>query len=266
EAKILETADILYAGDFNRFQAGNMIVANCGYGMGSNRFYQNCRENSNLRPLFDSGKYNYEFIDNLIKTYRKTYSKIIEFWTQMEKCFRWVIKYPHEIVYYKFDKTSVTVNANKHVDLGANYTCYNRKEFPNAPPDSWHNLPLLTFRNDKGTVFINLPSGRELRYSHARIIKDRYKGTISWRWGKLWGGSIVENIVQATSRDVLAEAILMIGPFNPIVCHVHDSISVLIKKDNVRFALPKIEKAMRRVPEWAEGVPIDIETKVKETF
>lgn len=215
---------------------GKDAILGCGYGMGANRFYDNCRENSNLRPLFDNGTYNRNFIDNLIKTYRKKYSKIIEFWAQMEKSFRWVIKYPHEqIPYYRGELELL-------------------------------DAPELLFRNENGTVFIKLPSGRELRYRHARIIKDRYKGTIAWQWGHLWGGSIVENVVQATSRDILAEAILLIEPFNPIVCHVHDSITVLVKKDAAKFALPKIEKAMRSNPEWAEGLPIDVESEVKCHF
>ncbi len=218
---------------------GKDAILGCGYGMGTNRFYQNCRENSNLRPLFDSGKYDWEFIDNLIKTYRKKYSKIIDFWTFCEKAFRWVIKYPHEFVIYPKGGAS------------------------GIPPIKDAKL---TFWNENGTVFIRLPSGRELRYRHCRIVKDRYKGTIAWQWGKLWGGSIVENIVQATSRDILAEAILLIEPFNPIVCHVHDSITVMVKKDAVRFARPKIERAMRTIPDWAEGMPIDVESVVKGTF
>ena len=226
---------------------GKDAILGCGYGMGTNRFYQNCRENSNLRPLFDSGKYDWEFIDNLIKTYRKKYSKIIEFWTFCEKAFRWVTKYPNEVVTYPEKDISKSPNSTLKVwDYTGDFK--------------------LAFWNENGTVFIRLPSGRELRYRNARIIKDRYKGTIAWRWGKLWGGSIVENIVQAASRDILAEAILLIEPFNPIICHVHDSITVMVKKDNAKFARPKIEKAMRTIPEWAKGMPIDVESVVKETF
>ncbi len=236
-----------------------------GYGMGAARLYTNCLQNAGLRPLFKepstrdakhlqkimknhtkdivacgienyvppkAGQYDEKFVAYLILKYRTTFTKIIDFWDFCDKAFRWVIKYPHEVV-------TLT------------------KE---------NGAPRLKFWNENGTVFIKLPSGRDLRYSHARVTKDRYKGTISWRWGKLYGALLVENIVQATSRDVLAEAILMIEPFNPIVCHVHDSITVMVKKDNAKFALPKIERAMRTIPEWAEGMPIDVESVVKGTF
>ena len=250
-----------------------------GYGMGAARLYTNCLQNAGLRPLFKepstrdakhlqkimqqhtktiiacgiknytppkAGQYDEKFVAYLILKYRTTFTKIVDFWDFCEKAFRWVIKYPHENVTYPEKEVCKNGDAIKVL------------YYPGGQK--------LNFRNENGTVFIRLPSGRELRYSHARIIKDRYNGAIAWRWGRLYGALLVENIVQATSRDILAEAILMIEPFNPIVCHVHDSITTLVKKDSVRFALPKIEKAMRRNPEWAEGLPIDVESEVKGTF
>ena len=232
-SQILETADILYSGNYKRFQAGNMIVANCGYGMGSTRFHQNCRENPDLRPLFDSGKYDYNFIEKLIKTYRKTYPKIPKFWQTCEKMFRLVTKYPNQFISYP-DKEGIEIK--------------------------------LIFHNKNGTVFIQLPSGRELRYRHARIIPDKRGEKIAWHWGHLWGGSITENIVQSIARDIMGEAILMVYSFNPIVCHIHDSLMILVKKDEAKLALPKIEKAMCNNPDWAIGLPIDVESKIQQTF
>ena len=79
---------------------GKDAILGCGYGMGAKKFYDRCIANENLRPLFDSGEYDYVFIDKLIKTYRSTYAKIPEFWQSVEKAFKWVIKYPHEVCSY----------------------------------------------------------------------------------------------------------------------------------------------------------------------
>ncbi len=254
-----------------------------GYGMGAARLYTNCLQNAGLRPLFKepitletkrlqkimqrhtkdiiafgidkyvppvAGQYDEKFVAYLILKYRTTYTKIVDFWALCEKAFRWVIKYPHEVVAY-----GGTVNTHTNTSGHKWFT------YPEGTP-----CPKLIFWNENETVFIKLPSGRELRYRHCFIAASGGYSTIQWHHGHLWGGSIVENIVQAASRDILAEAILLIEPFNPIVCHVHDSITVMVKKDNAKFAQPKIEKAMRRNPEWALDLPIDIETKVKGTF
>ncbi len=261
---------------------GKDSILGCGYGMGAVTFYLNCLENTGLRPLFKepvtfdrkrlkkimrqhakvikcagienyvlpkAGEFDEKFIAYLILKYRKTYPRIPEFWTFCEKAFRWVTKYPSEVTsWYLTDDNSCV---HKHIG--------------NAKVHLKNSL--LTFYNDNGTVIIQLPSGRELRYRHARFTPDsRNKGYIDYRWGALWGGTLTENIVQAISRDILAEAILKIDPFNPIVCHVHDSISIMIKEDNVRFAKPKIERTMCTNPEWAVGLPIGVKTKVKETF
>ena len=162
-AKTLETADILNAGEYHRFQAGNMIVANCGYGMGAPRFFNNCLSNCDLRPMFDDGTYNKQFIEKLIKTYRTTYYNIPQFWTDLEKAFKWVIKYPH-------DQTKVS-----------------KKYGADGKADGFR---LLLF-NRNGTVHIRLPSGRELTYRHCTLKKGAYgSDEIRWHYGHLWGGSI----------------------------------------------------------------------------
>ncbi|KKN77465.1 hypothetical protein LCGC14_0360240 [marine sediment metagenome] len=237
-SKILETADILYSGDYHRFQAGNMIVSNCGYGMGTNKFYENCVTNSDLRPLFDSGEYDWDFIDQLIKTYRTTYKQIPEFWSAVEKAFKFVIKYPHE-------QTQVS----RKYDEGGNAIGFRLKIF-----------------NRKGTVHLQLPSGRELTYRHCSLKQTTRGSQIRWHYGHLWGGSITENIVQACARDLLAYWILEIDAIKlPIVLHSHDEIVCMLQKNDVG-ALDDMLKIMCTGPEWAVGLPLDAEGELSEVY
>ncbi len=213
-------------------------ILGAGYGMGANKFHQRCRENSDLRPMFDSGEYDFNFIDKLIKTYRRTYSNIIAFWDTVEKCFKCVIKYPHEALYYP------AINGFKD------------------------DRQLLTFWNQDGTVYIQLPSGRTLTYRHCRIARDGKYSVIKWQHGTLWGGGITENIVQAGSRDLLGYWILELEKAKmPVVMHAHDETISIVKDDE--YAKHKLRDAlliMREGPDWSEGLPFDAEGELSKVY
>jgi len=220
---------------------GKDAILGCGYGMGVNRFYNNCLENDNLRLLFESGKYDWKFIENLIKKYRTTYLQIPEFWKFCEKAFKWVIKHPNDIITHPGQPGVTSIKKRSKMSNGIK----------------------LLFKSYKSTVFIVLPSGRELRYRNCRIVKTMKGEEIWWRWGHLWGGSIVENIVQAVARDIMAEAMLeliqMLGV--RVVHHVHDEIISLTKKDSPHVHNGVI-KIMCENPNWAIGLPIDAEAVI----
>lgn len=235
--KICETVDILYSGPYKRFQCGNMIVANCGYGMGAKTFYERCRQNPDLRPLFDSGEYTYKFIEDLIKTYRTTYKQIPAFWKVVEKCFKWVTKYPNEVLYYPSIKG---VLEDRH---------------------------LLTFWNNNGTVNLQLPSGRILYYRHSRLAVGGGYSTIQWHWGHLWGGSITENIVQAVARDLLGYWILEVEKNNlPVVLTNHDEIVVQTPNIDGELKLQKTINLMSHGPDWSEGLPLSAEGELSDAY
>lgn len=219
---------------------GKDAILGCGYGMGAKKFYQRCRENTDLRPLFDSGEYDFKFIDNLIGTYRTTYEKIPAFWKSIEKMFKWVIKYPHEIMTWSI------------------YTKEDVKKDPRLLGKS-----MLTLWKQNNTVYLQLPSGRCLTYRHCRIDG---KGTIQWHWGHLWGGSITENIIQAIARDLLGYWILEFEKNHlPVVLHSHDEIVSLVKENDVNI-LDDAIKLMSQGPVWAEGLPLGAEGELSKVY
>ena len=82
---------------------------------------------------------------------------------------------------------------------------------------------------------------------------------VARRWQKLetYGGKLVENIVQATARDLLAEAITRIeNAGHRIVMHIHDEV-VIDEPINSGTTVANICALMNELPEWAEGLPID---------
>lgn len=120
----------------------------------------------------------------------------------------------------------------------------------------------LRFRYNSGILFIQLPSGRELAYGHPRIEKNRFGGeSITYdgvdstkKWNRLesYGPKFVENIVQATARDVLCYAMQTLSRF-PIVAHVHDEIILEADPDT---SLDDVCEMMGRTPDWAQGLPL----------
>lgn len=98
-----------------------------------------------------------------------------------------------------------------------------------APVDLPHGMRL---RKQGPLMRLRLPNGRELSYVKPRVDGDdniTYEGTIqsSGGWGRIesYGPKFVENIVQATARDCLAEAMFRLEAAGfPIVFHVHDEV------------------------------------------
>ena len=113
----------------------------------------------------------------------------------------------------------------------------------------------------RGVLFIELANGRRLAYQKPRIERDpkfNNDGVVYMngkRKDRLYGGLIVENIVQATARDLLAE--VMMRSNYDIVFHVHDEIVVEVPK---KLDKKEIHDIMLVAPDWAEGLPLDAST------
>lgn len=137
-------------------------------------------------------------------------------------------------------------------------------------------LSTITFRYERGAMTIELPSGRKLFYPSARLSSRTISGPtgefdvqdISYmgqeqttgKWAKLhtYGGKLTENVVQAISRDLLANAIFKVFDMGyNIVLHVHDEIAAEIPKDgNEELTLNAMIDAMCDAPSWAANIPL----------
>ena len=80
------------------------------------------------------------------------------------------------------------------------------------------------------------------------------------KWEKIptYGGKLTENIVQAVARDCLAESLKnLTGAGYRVLFHIHDEIIAEVPKDDNRFSLENAINLMCKVPEWAEGLPLN---------
>lgn len=120
----------------------------------------------------------------------------------------------------------------------------------------------IIFSARNGMLFITLPSGRSLAYVKPKIGENRFGGecityegvggTKKWERIDSYGPKFVENIVQATSRDILCYAMKTLRCCS-IVMHIHDE--VVIEADR-RISLQAVCDQMGRTPPWASGLQL----------
>jgi DNA polymerase len=120
----------------------------------------------------------------------------------------------------------------------------------------------IKFIYQSGMMFVVLPSGRRLVYVKPRMGINRYGNeSVTFegvgeqkKWLRLesYGPKFVENIIQATARDILAEAMLRLDAHGyKIVMHVHDEAVIEAPADT---SLEDICDVMGQTPTWAKGL------------
>ncbi|MBO6182654.1 MAG: hypothetical protein J6N44_03545 [Acidaminococcaceae bacterium] len=208
--------DIRNAGRHHRFTVSGKLVHNCGYGGGIGAL-------KNMGALAMGVKE--EELPALITHWRESNPAIVRYWWDVDRAVKRCI--------------------TGHVE---------------------QRLGQLVFSYEKGILFIRLPGGRRLAYVKPRIGTNRFGGeSVTYegigeqkKWVRLesYGPKFVENIVQATSRDILVEAMQRLSRKGfRIVMHIHDEV-VLEVPDGVS----SVEEAcaiMAEVPEWAEGLVLN---------
>ena len=118
----------------------------------------------------------------------------------------------------------------------------------------------LKFICRSGMLFITLPSGRRLAYVKPKIGENKFGGscityegvgsTKKWERIESYGPKFVENIVQATARDILCYAMKTLRHCS-IVMHIHDELVIEADSD---ISLEFICKQMSNTPPWANGL------------
>lgn len=155
----------------------------------------------------------------LVDAWRQANPRIVEFWWAVDRAVMEAVKYKHTTT-----------------DYG------------------------LTFSCKSGMLFITLPSGRKLAYVKPKIGTNKFGGSCityegvggTKKWERLdsYGPKFVENIVQATARDILCYAMKTLRCCS-IVMHIHDE---LVIEADPKVSLDAICEQMSRTPPWAKGL------------
>jgi len=117
---------------------------------------------------------------------------------------------------------------------------------------------------------IKLPNGLYIYYPNLRQEKVDGKNKFVYKSRKgdvtIWGGSVVENVVQALARIIVGEQMLQINEKYRPVLTVHDAIVNVVPKEEVDEAMKFIMDIMSTPPKWAEGLPVACEANYGESY
>ncbi|HCT9405226.1 TPA: DNA polymerase [Raoultella ornithinolytica] len=161
--------------------------------------------------------------DSLKRLWRRAHPKTCDFWYQLERTVRSAITTPAKTLYCGY----------------------------------------LKVHRDGAWLRIQLPSGRALCYPSPTIEKGNitYMGINSysrkWQRLKTYGGKLVENVTQATARDVLAGNMPLIeGAGYRIVLTVHDEV-ICEAPDTDDYTDAALSSLLSTNPTWAPDIPLN---------
>jgi len=214
------------------YQAGKAAELGCGYQMGAEKFVRAAWDVYQLRV-------NDAEAAHAVKTYRETHDKVVDLWYETERAVKQAIATPGAVFRFGAKGRLAAV-------VAGNY------------------------------LYIVLPSKRPLVYAAPKVFDSEtswgtMKPTIHYwgvdpqpmargRWAQLrtYGGHLVENIVQATARDLLAEAMLRLEAKGYLpVMHCHDEATCEVPK--LFGDIKEFEAIMSEPPTWANGLPLATE-------
>jgi DNA polymerase len=118
---------------------------------------------------------------------------------------------------------------------------------------------------------LKLPNGLYIKYPELRydtttsqggyVYKKRFGGEVS-----LWGGAVVENVVQALARIIIGEQMIRINERYKPVLTVHDAVVCVAPEEEKDEALKFIMGEMSKAPDWAPDLPITCEGEYGKSY
>lgn len=224
-SKKLMTYDIAYAGPRNRFtiatDAGNLIVHNCGYGMGAVKFQAQLKTFGHDMDLDEARR--------VIQIYRDKNNEIVNLWRESQ---------------------NVLVNMLSNIA---------------APLGREGVLEVVPSKRA-----IKLPSGLLMRYDGLDFEQGEKGLEFSYKTRRgrtrIYGGKVVENVCQGIARCIIGEQMLKIAKRYKVVLTVHDAVACVVPKSEVDEAVAYVEEALRWVPDWAQGLPLNCESGYAESY
>lgn len=205
-------------------QLGKTIILGCGFGMGDKRFRGSCRE---------KGIYiDEDMAKRSVSKYREDNHEVKAGWYELEAAAKRAVK-------------------------GEAVSALNGK---------------VWFYRDAEFLRVRLPSGRVLSYAKPWLKEKEtpwgmgtevtfwgWNGTKNrMEWQGMYGGRWMENIVQATARDVMLDSMMRLDAQGwPIILTVHDEI--LTESPAGKRHLKGMLDIMAQPPVWAPDLPLKAE-------
>ena len=199
-------------------QLGKQAILGCGFGMGANKFRITCASYGINVSEPDATR--------IVDLYRATYFNVKNYWYDTERAMMRAFEKPGEL--------------------------------------SVQGKVRWIYIKERDAIYCKLPSGRILTYMSPKLEENRFGNlgmtfmteiTSQWVRRDTYGGLLVENITQATARDLMAYSIpkLEVAGF-PTLMHTHDEI--VSERPIGEGRISEMIEIMCEIPEWAVGCPI----------
>jgi DNA polymerase len=166
-----------------------------------------------------------------VKTYRDANDKVIELWREGDRVIKTLVDWPE----------------------GKKPFYYGKNKCLQVHPEG-----------------IKLPNGLMIRYPELHLNTEETKSQYVYKSRKgpvsIWGGSLVENVVQALARIVVGEQMLEIQKRHRVALTVHDAAVILVPESEKDEAMKYVIECMSVPPEWAKGLPVACEAKYGHSY
>jgi DNA polymerase len=177
----------------------------------------------------------------IVKVYRDTNDKIVGLWGEGD------------------DVIQDLANGfmREDADTGANYE---------VEPYYYGNHKCLLISKEG----VRLPNGLYIRYpklsyntdeANSRYVYQSRKGPVS-----IWGGTLVENVVQALARIIVGQQMIKINEKYRVVLTVHDAAVCVVPEDEAEEAKAWIMDIMSTPPDWAASLPVSCEASYAQSY
>jgi DNA polymerase len=113
---------------------------------------------------------------------------------------------------------------------------------------------------------LRLPNGLYIKYPKLQRGEKGFIYTSRKGVQSLWGGAVVENVVQALARIIVGEQMLQMRDTYRPVLTVHDAAVCVAPTDKVQEAVEFIRQVMSTPPKWAPGLPVACEAKYGRSY
>lgn len=207
--------DIAHAGPRNRFMIltadGPVIVHNCGYQMGPDKFKETARIIGGLVLTSEQAQ-------NAVGTYRSAHPMVVQLWNRAQNSLQALAAGP---------------DGDKHLD----------------------SRGLLVL--EKGGIL--LPNNLRIKFpglSFDTAVKWSFAGRNGSDRIHLYGGKIVENVVQALARIVVMDQIVAVSKRYKAVMTTHDEGVFLVPEERADEALEYALTCLSTPPTWAPDLPV----------
>lgn len=136
-------------------------------------------------------------------------------------------------------------------------------ELPNGLSIRYPALQITTSIAGTGS-FVYAGDQRAFREAlKAKVLGETVKPELMTR---IYGGKVVENIVQAVARVVVSDQMVEISKRYKVVLQVHDEVVICCDEDEAEAAKAFMMGVMSTPPAWAAGLPVACEADVGKTY